>query len=99
MTQPNEIPTQKACTDCACAASGDAATCTDCSCGGTGGSAMCNGATTEQKGTCPKCGGELKSGMKYTDICTNCEPIYLKRCSSCERQLWDCMCIHPHRWE
>ncbi len=48
---------------------------------------------------CKKCGGKLKSGMKYENVCTACEPIYLNRCSGCQRQLWDCMCIRPHTWE
>jgi hypothetical protein len=52
-----------------------------------------------EKADCKKCGCQLKSGMKYENVCTTCEPIYLNRCSGCQRQLWDCMCIRPHTWE
>jgi len=53
-----------------------------------------------EKKCCPKCGNTaLKGGIKYQDICTTCEPVYLNRCSGCQRLLWDCMCIRPHTWE
>lgn len=48
---------------------------------------------------CGKCGNATKSGMKYENVCTVCEPVYLNRCSGCQRILWDCMCIKPHTWE
>ena len=51
------------------------------------------------KVNCATCGAETKGGMKYENICTVCEPVYLQRCSGCERRLWDCMCIRPHTWE
>jgi hypothetical protein len=56
-------------------------------------------ALTEKPKSCPTCSTPLKSGIKYEDKCTTCEPIYLNRCSGCQRQLWDCMCIRPHTWE
>ncbi len=49
--------------------------------------------------SCGKCGSKTKSGMKYENVCTTCEPVYLNRCSGCQRILWDCMCIKPHTWE
>ena len=57
------------------------------------------GPGTGEKKNCPKCGSALKGGIKYEDICTTCEPVYLNRCSGCQRLLWDCMCIRPHTWE
>lgn len=48
---------------------------------------------------CPTHGIALKSGMKYQDICLECEPCYKQWCSGCERRLWDCLCIKPHTWE
>lgn len=48
--------------------------------------------------TC-KCGSKLKSGLKYKDVCTTCNPQYATRCGGCQRLLWDCMCIKPHTWE
>jgi hypothetical protein len=51
------------------------------------------------KKCCPTCQCELKSGMKYENICTTCQPLYLNHCSGCQRRLWDCMCIKPHTWE
>ncbi|MCA9814924.1 MAG: hypothetical protein R3C24_05105 [Cyanobacteriota/Melainabacteria group bacterium] len=55
--------------------------------------------TDSEAKSCPNCGSELKSGLKYTDICLECEPAYKARCSGCQRILWDCMCIKPHTWE
>ncbi|MGE0264734.1 MAG: hypothetical protein AB7V06_18810 [Candidatus Obscuribacterales bacterium] len=63
-------------------------------------SAAPTGSTTvETAKSCPTCGDTLKGGMKYTDICTTCEPTYKNRCGGCQRLLWDCMCIRPHTWE
>lgn len=58
----------------------------------------CNGKDSSCK-NCSKCGSQLKSGMKYENVCTSCEPVYLNRCSGCQHLLWDCMCIKPHTWE
>jgi len=52
-----------------------------------------------QKKCCPTCSGELKSGMKYENVCTTCEPSYDRFCGGCQRKLWSCMCIKPHTWE
>lgn len=49
--------------------------------------------------SCPKCGTALVGGIKYTDICTKCEPFYLSRCGSCYHPYWDCICVRPHTWE
>lgn len=51
------------------------------------------------EGNCKTCGSALKSGIKYQNICTVCQPIYKGRCSGCQHLLWDCMCIRPHTWE
>lgn len=48
---------------------------------------------------CSTCGTELKSGMKYQNVCTTCDPTYNNWCGGCQRRLWDCMCIKPHTWE
>jgi len=48
---------------------------------------------------CTTCGDTLKSGLKYKDICTTCQPVFMQRCSGCQRLLWDCLCIRPHTWE
>lgn len=90
---------------CSCGSSGGCST-TGC----TGDAATCSADPCCRKGDadakaeadandCPKCGSELKSGLKYTDICLECEPVYKARCGGCQRILWDCMCIKPHTWE
>lgn len=56
------------------------------------------GANASSADTC-KCGSKLKSGLKYKDVCTTCNPQYATRCGGCQRLLWDCMCIKPHTWE
>ena len=79
--------------DSSCSASGctgDAKTCKKADC--------CKKGDSEKK-SCDKCGTALKSGMKYEDICTTCNPTFKEWCSGCERRLWDCMCIKPHTWE
>ena len=48
---------------------------------------------------CPKCGNALVGGIKYQDVCTVCEPVYLTRCCSCYRLLWNCFCVRPSTWE
>lgn len=48
---------------------------------------------------CSTCSGELKSGMKYQNVCPTCEPSYNQFCGGCQRKLWSCMCIKPHTWE
>ncbi|MBX9940436.1 MAG: hypothetical protein K2Y32_14350 [Candidatus Obscuribacterales bacterium] len=48
---------------------------------------------------CSDCGSALKSGLKYENICTTCQPQFNSRCGGCQRLLWDCMCIRPHTWE
>jgi hypothetical protein len=54
---------------------------------------------SSKKKCCSTCSGELKSGMKYENVCTTCEPVYNQFCSGCQRKLWSCMCIKPHTWE
>lgn len=58
---------------------------------------------TADSALCPadtcKCGSKLKSGLKYKNVCTTCNPQYATRCGGCQRLLWDCMCIKPHTWE
>lgn len=78
------------CSDKGC--TGDAKTCTANPC--------CKKDTDSEEKSCPNCGStDLKSGLKYTDICLDCEPAYKARCGGCQRLLWDCMCIKPHTWE
>lgn len=59
-----------------------------------------DGTTPDTKDeTCAKCKTPLVGGIKYQGICTTCEPVYLTRCGSCYRTLWDCICVRPSTWE
>lgn len=62
-------------------------------------SSVAASAADNKKKCCSTCSGELKSGMKYQDVCTTCEPSYDRFCGGCQRKLWSCMCIKPHTWE
>ena len=92
---------------CSCGSSGGCST-TGC----TGDAATCSADPCCRKGAadaeakaeadanaCPKCCSELNNGLKYTDICLECQPAYKARCGGFHGNLWDCMCIKPHTWE